>query len=205
MNNVFKSLNSKSSFNIPIFLLTYALLSLWFYCFIGITSPGGKGYSPFIDHYLNITTWLTWFISKTTLFILKWIGFSAYQRAPNNVTIIGSRGVTILWACLGFGVMSFWTAFITAHRADWKYKLKWIGGGVSSIILLNIIRIALIALANHYHWLAVTSLEPHETFNVVSYIILFMMIGLFVWRYKQYEKQLPAEAKTSTSTAPLPV
>src|SRR3954468_21490394 len=165
-------MKSKYSFNILQFLVVYALLAGSFYFFVGITSPGGKTYSPFLDHNLNVTTWLTWFIAKTSLALLKLAGFTVCQRAPNNVTISGSRGVTILWACLGFGVMSFWTAFVTAHKGSWQYKLKWCIGGLSIIIALNIIRITLIAVANHYHWLAVTQLEPHATFNVVSYIIL---------------------------------
>ena len=204
MNKEFESfMKSKSTFNIIQFLLVYALLSGWFYCFIGITSPGGKAYSPFLDQYLNVTSWLTWFIARSGMALLKLAGFTVYQRAPNNVTITGSRGVTILWACLGFGVMSFWTAFVTAHKASWQYKLKWCITGLSIIIVLNIVRITLIAVANHYHWLAITQLEPHATFNIVSYIILFILIGWFVWCYKQHEKRriTPPSALSKSSLA----
>lgn len=180
-------MKSTSSFNILRFLLVYALLAGWFYCYVGITSPGGKAYSPFLNHYFNITSWLTWLIAKTSLGILKLSGFSVFQRTPNNVTITGSHGVTILWACLGFGVMSFWTAFVTAHKASWQYKLKWVVFGVIFITGINIIRITLIALANHYHWKAFQSVEPHFAFNVVTYIVLFAMIGWFMWKYKQEE------------------
>ena len=182
-------MKSRSSFNILRFLLVYVLLSVWFFCFVGITSPGGKVYSPFLDNYLNVTSWLTGFIAKSCLALLKLAGFQVFQRAPNNVTITGSRGVTILWACLGFGVMSFWTAFVTAHKATWKYKLQWCTGGISIIIALNIIRITLIALGNHYHWITFTALEPHATFNIVSYIILLMLMGWFAWQYKRHEKR----------------
>src|SRR4051812_45635361 len=182
-------MKSKSlSFNILQFLLVYALLAGWFHCFIAITSPGGKVYSPLLDNYFNIPRWLTFFISKSSMALLKLAGFTVYQRAPNNVTILGSRGVTIIWACLGFGVMSFWTAFVTAHRAAWKFKLKWCLSGIIIIIALNITRITLIALANHYHWLSVTSLEPHATFNVASYILLFLLVVWFTRRYKHYQE-----------------
>ena len=186
-------MKTKSSFNILQFLLVYALLSGWFYAYVGITSLGGKTYSPFLDHYLNVTSWFTWLIAKAALLLLKLTGFTVYQHAPNNVTIAGSRGVTILWACLGFGVMSFWTAFITAHKADWRFKVKWCLAGICIIIALNILRIVLIAVANHYHWLTITSLEPHEAFNIASYLLLFVLLFWFVQHYKQYEKSKPAQ------------
>jgi len=179
---------SKSTFNILRFLILFVLLTGWFYAYVGITSPGGKTYSPFLDHYLNITTWLTWLLAKAALTILKLAGFVVYQRAPNNVTIAGGSGVTILWACLGFGVMSFWTAFVIAHKATWRFRLTWCITGIALVTALNIARIVLIALANYYHWKMITSLEPHETFNIASYILLFALIGWFIRRYKQYEK-----------------
>lgn len=177
------------SFSIPRFILVFILLAGSFYAYVGITSPGGKTYLPFLDHYFNLTEWLTWLIAKTALFILKLCGFAVYQRAPNNITIIGSRGVTILWACLGFGVMSFWTAFVVAHRAAWQFKFSWCLKGIVFITILNITRIILIAVANHYHWEHITSLEPHQTFNIASYILLFVLMAWFIRRYKQYEME----------------
>jgi exosortase/archaeosortase family protein len=177
----------KPTFHIFRFLILFALLTGGFYTYVGITSPGGKTYSPFLDHYLNITAWLTWLLAKAALTILKLSGFIVYQHAPNNVTIAGSPGVTILWACLGLGVMSFWSAFVIAHKATWQFRLKWCLIGIALITVLNIARIVLIALANHYHWRVITSLEPHETFNIASYILLFAIIGWFIRRYKQYE------------------
>jgi exosortase/archaeosortase family protein len=177
-----------SNFNILQFLLVYALLAGWFYCFIGITSPGGNTYSPILDHYFNAPRWLTWLIAKSSMAMLRLAGFTVYQRSHNNVTIMGSRGVTIIWACLGFGVMSFWTAFVTAHKATRQYKLKWCLSGIAIIIALNITRITLIAVANHYHWLSITSLEPHATFNIASYILLFLLVVWFIRRYKKDQK-----------------
>ena len=154
---------------------------------MGITSPGGKAYSPFLDHYLNIPNWLTYLIAKSAMGLLKLLGFAAYQHAPNNVRIENGGGVNILWACLGFGVMSFWVAFITAHRAAWKYKLKWCVIGISIIIALNIIRIMMIALAYHFKWKMIMLLDAHQTFNIASYMLLFVLVFWFIVKYKKYE------------------
>lgn len=190
------------NFHILRFILVYALLTGWFYCFIGVTSPGGKVYSAFLDDYLNIPRWLTWFISKSSLGALKLAGFKVYQRAPNNVTIIGSRGVSIIWACLGFGVMSFWTAFVTAHTARWQYNLKWCLSGIAIITALNILRIILIALGNHYHWVAFNTIEPHQAFTIASYVVLFLMVVWFTRHFRRSVKDnaLASPAATIIST-----
>ena len=195
-----RSLSQKpgDQFHILRFFLVYALLAGWFYCFIGITSPGGKVYSAFLDNYLNAPRWLTWLISQSSLGILKLAGFNVYQRAPNNVTIIGSRGVSIIWACLGFGVMSFWTAFITSHKGRWQYKLKWCLGGIIIIIALNILRITLIALGNHYHWEAFNALEPHSAFTIASYVVLFLLVVWFMHRYRRMEQHTSPDYSPAT-------
>ncbi len=174
-----------STFHIPRFLIVFAVLSVGFYGYVGIVSPGGKGYSPFLDQYANIPDWATYFISKSAKGILTLLGYEVFQRRPDNITIAGSKGVTILWACLGFGVMSCWVAFVTAHKAAATFKGKWVAIGLSLITLLNIVRIAMIALANHHHWTAFQALDPHQTFNIASYVLILGLMGWFVVRYKQ--------------------
>ncbi len=174
------------TFSIPRFLIVYLLLSAGFYAYIGIVSPGGKTYSPFLDQYADFPAWLTYFICQGAKGMLKLSGYDVYQRTFNTIAIPGSRGVSIIWACLGFGVMSFWTAFVTAHKAGWKYKFAWVGIGIALITGINIVRIALIALANHHSWKAFQAIEPHFAFNVVSYIAIFGLMGWFAKRYKLY-------------------
>lgn len=172
-------------FNVLTFLLTFAVLYYSFIAYIGIISPGGRGYSPFLDHYLNVPAWLTYVICTSAKTLLQVLGYDAYQKAPNNVSIHGARGVNIIWACIGYGVMSFWVAFVAAHKAGWKYKTKWIATGVLSIVAINIIRIASIPLAFYYHWKRYTDIEMHFLFNVVSYIFISALVLLFINRYNK--------------------
>ena len=168
------------------FLIIFLLLVFFFLGYVGIITPGGKGYSPFLEQHLNFPAWLTYIISQFAKGLLQLCGYDVYQKAPNNVTIHGSRGVTIIWACLGFGVMSYWVAFVSAHRVNWKYKLKWMAVGIGVINGINVLRIASIALANHYHWQAFKLVEPHFAFNIISYIAIFGLTLWFAYRYKQY-------------------
>ncbi len=178
----------KSSFNVILFLFVFFLLETAFTVYVGILSPGGKIYSPFLDRYANVPAWFTYFICKCAKALLQLSGYNVYQKALNNITITGSRGVNIIWACLGFGVMSFWTAFVISHSAGWKYKLKWVLTGLSIITGINIIRIALIALGLHHNWKVFNAIEPHFAFNVVCYIAIFSLTVWFVMQYKTYRK-----------------
>ncbi len=174
------------TFNTFRFLLLFILLTTGFYTYIGIVSPGGKTYSPFLDRYANFPAWLTYFICKSAMFNLKLLGYSVYQKALNNVTITPGASVNIIWACLGFGVMSFWTAFVVSHKARWKYKVKWLFIGIGLITIINIIRIDLISLAYFHNWITFKSIDPHLSFNIVSYIAIFILTFWFIDRYKKY-------------------
>ena len=173
------------TFSIPVFLLAFLLLTAAFYTYIGIVSPGGKTYSSFLDKYANFPAWLTYFICQCAKGLLQVLGYEVFQKSANTIAIRGSRGVNIIWACLGFGVISFWAAFVVAHKAAIGYKLKWLLTGAAFITLLNIIRIASIALANHYRWKDYQSVEPHFLFNVVSYIAIIALAVLFAYRYQK--------------------
>ncbi len=169
-----------SRFSIPKFLIIFVVLSAGFYGYVGLITPGGKTFSPFLAELPDVTTWFTSFIAKSAKFLLEISGYNVYQKSPSNVTIQGSRGVTILWACLGFGVMSFWTAFVAAHKNPIKYTLKWIAGGVAALIAINIIRIMLIALAFHHNWAMISSFDAHSSFNIAAYVLIFLLMFLFI-------------------------
>ena len=174
-------------FNILIFLLVFAILYYGFLAYIGIISPGGKGYIPFLHKYADVPAWLTYGICKGAKSLLQLFGYNVYQKAPNNITINGGRGVNIIWACLGVGVMSCWIAFIAAHKADWKYKLKWILTGTMAILVINITRMDLIALGLHYNWERFNALNVHSSFTIVSYIAVLGLTFLFIKKYNTYK------------------
>lgn len=181
------------TFHLLRFAFVFLVLCFVFYSYIGIISPGGKTYIPFLEQYVNFPAWLTYFICKCAKGLLQFCGYHVYQKKLNNVTISGSRGVNIIWACLGFRVISFWAAFIAAHTAGWKYKLKWILLGVVLITGINILRIVFIALGLYYNWKAFNAIEPHFAFNIVSYIAIFGLMFWFIARYRKYENLTKAE------------
>lgn len=176
----------KTDFNILKFLLVFIVLLQGFYLYIGITTQGGKLFSPFLANYLNVPEWLTQLVSKSSKFLLELCGYAVQEKERANITIAGSRGVTIAWGCLGAGAMFLWIGFVVAHRCAVKYKLKWAGIGLGLIFIVNILRVSMIVLSNHYHWTYIRNLNAHTSYNVLTYIIIIVMMYVFV---KKFNKQ----------------
>jgi len=154
-----------------------------------LITPGGKTFSPFLNSYLDIPDWLSMFVAKASTLLLKILGYDAYQRSAVNVTIRGGRGATIAWGCIGAGVMFLWFAFIVAHKAKFMYKLKWIIAGIALIFIFNISRIVFIALSYYYHWHYMLSFNAHATFNFITYGIIILLMGFFVFKYNKLQRR----------------
>ena len=179
----------KSNFSIVYFLFIFFILYYGFIIYVGLSTPGGKIYSSFLYSYLNIPDWMSMFVAKASTLLLKILGYDAYQKSAVNVSIHRSRGVTIAWGCIGMAVMFLWFAFIVAHRANFIYKLKWIAAGIILIFLFNIIRITSIVLSYFYNWTYIQSFNAHSTFNFITYIIVILLMGLFIFNYNKMEKK----------------
>ena len=181
---------TKSDFNIVLFLAVFIFLLEGFYFYVGLTTPGGKLSIPFLGSYLNFPYWLTVYVAKISKFVLEICGYTVRQANPANITIAGSRGVTIAWGCLGIGAMSLWLAFIIAHRyLVLSIKLKWVFTGLALIFLINILRIMMIALSNHYNWHYIHAFNAHASFNVLTYAAIVIMMAVFVRSYKKISRK----------------
>lgn len=179
----------KSNFSIIYFLLIFFILYYGFYIYVGITTPEGKLYSSFLHSFVNIPYWLSMIVAKGSEFLLKITGYNVYQKNPVNITIRGSHGATIVWGCIGVGVIVVWLAFIAAHKAGIKYKLKWMGFGILLIFIFNIIRISFIILSYYYHWAYFQSFNAHTTFNYITYFLIIALMAIFVLNYNQIQKK----------------
>ncbi|MBS1745630.1 MAG: archaeosortase/exosortase family protein [Bacteroidetes bacterium] len=175
----------RSEFNIILFLFLYFFIKYGFYFYIGLATPGGNVHISFLEQYANIPYWITLIASDLSALSLKLFGYEVHQYGADNVTIAGSKGVTIAWGCLGIGAIGLWIAFIVAHKAKVKFKLKWILAGVVAIYLINIIRIDMIALSNHYNWKYLQSFNAHESFDILSYAVILVFMLVFILIYKK--------------------
>jgi exosortase/archaeosortase family protein len=187
---VFNFLNApKRDFSIIKFGVLYIVLLQGFYLYVGIISEGGKLFSPFLSRYADFPGWLTMLIARSSKFVLEMTGYSVYQKNAANITITGSNGINIAWACLGAGAISLWIAFIAAHRHTIKYKFKWMVAGFILICLVNILRIIMIILSGYHHWEYWKHFDAHQSFNILTYAVILVFMHVFVRSYTKPKQQ----------------
>ena len=165
------------------FLLTYAFCYYASVAMIGITAPGGY-YNAFIDHYLNFIDWLRTSLLYGTKLLLKAGGIDTYFAGEFVLRKMNGRGIKLVYGCLGYGVMSFWIAFVTASAKSWKNKIKWLAGGLFIIWFINITRMAMLLVATNNNWKLPLGWDHHTWFNVMAYIAILLMMYFFARKRK---------------------
>jgi exosortase/archaeosortase family protein len=149
----------------------------------GLAVPGGS-YSPFVEKYFNISHWLRSSLILSSKAFLSLLGTETIRTDEYVLRAIGGRGVRIVYACLGFGVMSFWFAYIVANISSLQKKIIWIIGGLFFLWLINVVRISLVLLAGNKGWHFPFGWDHHTWFNIVAYLAIFAMIYFFEKRLK---------------------
>ncbi|HTB53368.1 MAG TPA: exosortase/archaeosortase family protein [Ferruginibacter sp.] len=160
------------------FLACFCLLYYGTLAIIGLAAPGGY-YSPFIHNYLDYVSWLRTALLYCSKVVLTIFGYNVFIDGAYIIRIHEGAAVRLVYSCIGFGVMSFWTAFIFANKVRWQKKTKWIIAGLAMIFLINVARISLLLVAVNENWPNVWNLNNHTLFNIAAYILIFTMIYLF--------------------------
>jgi exosortase/archaeosortase family protein len=89
------------------------------------------------------------------------------------------NAVIIAMSCVGYGVYSFWIAFVVANKGRLLKKLIWIICGVLALWLINVIRITLFLTAINKDWPMPLGIDHHTWFNIFAYSLIFLMIWLY--------------------------
>jgi exosortase/archaeosortase family protein len=160
------------------FICTFSFLYFGTIAVIGLAAPGSY-YSPLIDHYLNYVAWLRSSLLHGCKLILSVAGFDIYQKDIYTLTLLHGRGVHVGFDCLGYGVLSFWAAFIIANNGSLLKKVKWICAGLFFIWMINVGRIAILLIAINKQWAMPLGLDHHAWFNISAYCCIFIMIYFF--------------------------
>jgi len=145
---------------------------------IGLSAPA-KYYSSFIDHYLNYVSWLRASLLHASKMLLELFGYNATQSNQYHLKINGGAGVSIVYSCLGYGVMSFWIAFIVANKGPLVKKILWISGGLFCIWAINVTRISLLLITTNKHSTFPFGVNHHLWFNIIAYVLIFILIWLY--------------------------
>ena len=178
------------------FLVFMPLLYYFNIFYIAITDSNGQLYSSFLDNYLNYISWLRFSILHTANWIVQGFELTSYISDIYTLSVLQGPGVIIGYTCLGYGVMSFWIAFILAQDDNWQKKATWCLVGVVGIWFINCWRVAILLIALAKEWEVNKYINHHDMFNVVVYALIIMLIYMY---YKQGEKGLQLHKKSTTN------
>lgn len=159
------------------FILLFFPLYYFHILFLGITDPNNY-YSQFLDEKLNYIKWLTSSINYTASLITHFFGINAIVN-QKVIYVLSGANVYLEFPCLGLEIMSFWIAFVIAHKISWQRKFYWSLSGIAAIWFLNCWRIALLLIALQNWPPGANQINHHDIFNSVSYVIICLFIYLF--------------------------
>ena len=145
---------------------------------IGVAAPGGW-YSPFVAKYLDYVSWIKHSLIWTTASILSLFHISTQKEPGFIIRFTGGRGVHIAMDCVGYGVYSFWIAFVAANKGKFLKKTLWIVFGVIALWFINVVRITLFLTAINKGWPMPLGIDHHTWFTIFAYLLIFLMIWLY--------------------------
>ncbi len=167
------------------FLAVFSIAYFGTIAWIGLAAPGNY-YSPFVEQYLNYVAWLRSSLLYGSQFILSVVGIATTIPDAYSLQIVGGKAVHIGYSCIGYGVMSFWLAFMVANKGSVKSKLIWIIGGLLLIWCINILRICLFLVSLNKNQSMPFGIDNHLFFNITAYIGIFGMIYFYDRRKKSF-------------------
>jgi exosortase/archaeosortase family protein len=112
------------------------------------------------------------------------------------ILIVGSPGVAVGPACVGFGLLFGFAGLITSYHGSFKSKLWFIPLGLLGIHTINILRIVILAIISNINndWV---DFNHKYVFNTVIYIFIFLMFTWWVRFVERQEKSMKPSTKTS--------
>lgn len=164
------------------FLITFLFLFTVFYTshlvFIGITSPGGI-YFPTMDKHFNyIDKWRTLYLSSSA-YLLEVLGYEP-AISKTGLSLKGFSGFRLNYSCLGYGIMSCFSAFVISFPKPVLSKITFLISGLVLILILNICRFILLAI---YYKPGISNIDHHMMFNSTIYFI--MITSTYLWLQKK--------------------
>lgn len=170
------------------FTVIFCVLYFGTLVIIALAAPAGW-YSPTVDHHLDYVTWLKNSLIGGSKFILSLFSISTYKEPGFVLTFPGGKAVIIAMDCVGFGVYSFWIAFVAANKGKAVKKILWILVGLLALWFINVVRITLVLVAINKGWAMPLGIDHHTWFTICAYLLIFCMIWLYDKSFKSETKK----------------
>jgi len=127
---------------------------------------------------------------RATAFILSLFNIHTHTEPGYLLRINGGKAIIIAMDCVGYGVYSFWIAFVAANKGKFLKKFLWIVLGVLALWFINVVRITLFLVAINKGWPMPLGIDHHTWFTIVAYLLIFILIWLYDRSLKQDERIL---------------
>ncbi|TDQ08633.1 exosortase Y [Pedobacter metabolipauper] len=171
------------------FLLLFALLHSFNIAFIGVTTPGGIYIAMLDQHFNYIRYWRDLYVSSTAL-VLKHLNYIVTENSQ-GLRVKDHSGFRLIYSCLGYGLMSFFSAFVLAFPKPLYKKLIFLILGLISIQVLNTTRMVLIAIYYHPKYV-LPYIDHHHLFNG----LLYLLMGIMIYRWINFKPILRKHQKS---------
>jgi exosortase/archaeosortase family protein len=142
---------------------------------IGLAAPGGY-YSPFVAQWLDYVSWIKESLMWAVGGLLGLFGIDTVIEPGYIVRMVHQRGVIIAMSCVGYGVYSFWIAYIVANDGRFLKKMAWITGGLLLLWFINVVRISVYLVVINRNQEMPLGIDHHTWFNIFAYGFIFLMI-----------------------------
>ena len=170
--------NNPLLFYVVKFIGAFCICYYGTFAVIGLAAPG-RYYSSFIDHYFNYISWLRASLLYGSKALLGLFDYNASLANQYRLKLSGGSGVSIVYSCLGYGIMSFWIALIFANKGRFVRKLLWIIGGLFCIWAINVTRISLLLIVINKHRAMPLGIDHHTWFSIFAYLLIFILIYFY--------------------------
>ena len=190
-------LKNISSNRYLLYLVKFACIFSVFYfgtlLIIGLSSPENF-YAPFIARYCDFITPLRYSILHTADYFLNLVSYQTDWANSYTFGIVGGQRVKMVYSCVGYGVMSFWGAFILANNGKTVQKLLWLIVGWVVLWCINVLRIVILLIILKDGNELQLPFDHHTLFNVAAYMAIFAMIFI----YDRSNRQNPSKLLKTT-------
>ena len=170
-------LNKRFFLYIIKFGIIFCILYFGTLAVIGLSTPESY-YSPFVAKYLDYVGLLRSSLINASKSLLSLFNFNTL--ITDKYTLISHHGgIRMVYSCIGYGVMSFWAAFVLANKGSWIKKLKWLLAGWLAIWIINVLRISILVIAINKRWEMPLGWDHHTWFNIAAYLLIFILIYFY--------------------------
>ncbi|RZK63157.1 MAG: exosortase/archaeosortase family protein [Pedobacter sp.] len=121
----------------------------------------------------------------STAFILEIMDYKVVVSSY-GLKVQNHAGFRLVYSCLGYGICSCFSAFALSVPDPFRYRYIFLFIGISSIFILNISRLVIVAIYYHAKF-NIMGLDHHDIFNIITYAMIMLCSYLYL-NYVKYAK-----------------